>query len=241
MASAPPRGRGASRASRVRRIASACCDHALAWPASARPRGHEVVAGVAVGDVDEVALAADGLDVVAQHDLHRSPRPRSVDCAPAPRPRRRPRSTAPSGAAAPAARPRPGAGRRGPCAAGRHPWAARRAGLGAVRSRRGRRACRPCALRDLADAVGQQRHLAGERIARATSRCCWAVLPGDAAGADLGPLRHEAAQQVDVLVVDPVDARRSCWIDTFFFDRPGRRSAAAAAPCVRRSRPSPSH
>src|SRR5262249_55994410 len=32
------------------------------------------------------------------------------------------------------------------------------------------------------------------------------VVAGDAPGADLGPLRHEPPEQVDVLVVDPLDA-----------------------------------
>src|SRR6185437_13162835 len=33
-------------------------------------------------------------------------------------------------------------------------------------------------------------------------------VPGDPAGTDLGALRHEAAEQVDVLVVDPLDVLR---------------------------------
>ena len=63
-----------SRASRLRRIASACfCTPEVAR--NARPRGHEEVAGVAVGDVDDVALLADVLDIRAQDDLHQDSSP----------------------------------------------------------------------------------------------------------------------------------------------------------------------
>ena len=41
--------------------------------------------------------------------------------------------------------------------------------------------------------------------ALAMSRCCWTLLPGDPPVADLGPVADEAAEQVDVLVVDELD------------------------------------
>ena len=49
--------------------------------AQREPARHEEVAGVAVGDVDEVALLADVLDVGAQHDLHHASSPSSRSSA----------------------------------------------------------------------------------------------------------------------------------------------------------------
>ena len=44
--------------------------------AQREPARHEEVAGVAVGDVDDVALLADVLDIGTQHDLHHASAPR---------------------------------------------------------------------------------------------------------------------------------------------------------------------
>ena len=61
------------------------------------------------------------------------------------------------------------------------------------------------ALGDLANAVGQQRHLPGEADRLGDLALLLGGVAGDPAGPDLGPLRHEPPQQVDVLVVDPLD------------------------------------
>ena len=53
--------------------------------------------------------------------------------------------------------------------------------------------------------VGQQRHLAGVLDRRGDVPLLLGVVPAHPAGADLGAVRHEALQQVDVLVVDVVD------------------------------------
>ena len=54
--------------------------------------------------------------------------------------------------------------------------------------------------------VGQQRHLAGVLDRQGDLRLLLGVVAGDASGADLGPVGHEPAEQVDVLVVDVLDA-----------------------------------
>ena len=135
----------ASRAARLRRIDSAWATTPLV-AFIARPAGHEVVAGVAVGHVDHVALAAQVLHVVTQHDLHSVASALvaaavDVDARSPRRPSRRRRSRRP---------PPPG-----------------------VRTLRWRLGCATvtvaplvaalAAVRDLTDAVGQQRHLAGPR------------------------------------------------------------------------------
>src|SRR5262245_41657574 len=62
------------------------------------------------------------------------------------------------------------------------------------------------ALRHLADAVRQERHLAGDADRARHGYLLLLRVARDPAGADLRALRHEPAQQVHVLVVDPVDA-----------------------------------
>src|SRR5690606_32948667 len=54
--------------------------------------------------------------------------------------------------------------------------------------------------------VGQQRHLAGVLDRPGDGPLLLGVVAGDAAGADLRPVGHEPAQQVDVLPVDVLDA-----------------------------------
>src|SRR5207245_1623964 len=61
-------------------------------------------------------------------------------------------------------------------------------------------------LRDLPDAVGQERHLAGDADLAGHRALLLRAVAGDTPGADLGPLRHEPPEKVDVLVVDPIDA-----------------------------------
>src|SRR6266508_4813242 len=55
-----------------------------------------------------------------------------------------------------------------------------------------------------ADGVGQQRHLSGVLDRGGHVSLVLRAVAGDAAGADLAPVAHELAQQVDVLVVDEV-------------------------------------
>src|SRR5262249_51166449 len=61
-------------------------------------------------------------------------------------------------------------------------------------------------LRHLANAVRQQCHLARDANRARDRNLLLLRVAGDPPGADLGALRHEPAQQVHVLVVDPVDA-----------------------------------
>ena len=53
--------------------------------------------------------------------------------------------------------------------------------------------------------VGQQRHLAGVLDRPGDLLLLLGVVAGHPAGADLGPVGHEPAEQVDVLVVDVLD------------------------------------
>src|SRR6185295_6995327 len=61
-------------------------------------------------------------------------------------------------------------------------------------------------LRHLAHAVRQQRHLSCDADRARDRDLLLLGVTGDPARPDLRALRHEAAQEVDVLVVDPVDA-----------------------------------
>ena len=61
------------------------------------------------------------------------------------------------------------------------------------------------AVRDLADAVREQGHLAGHADGPGHLSLLLGVVAGDTAGADLRPLGHEAPQHVHVLVVDVDD------------------------------------
>src|SRR6185503_5305230 len=61
------------------------------------------------------------------------------------------------------------------------------------------------ALGHLPDAVGQQRHLAREADRLRHLPLLLGRVASDTARPDLRPLGHEPAQQVDVLVVDPLD------------------------------------
>jgi hypothetical protein len=63
----------------------------------------------------------------------------------------------------------------------------------------------PATLLGDAAGVGQQRHLAGVLDRHGDVGLLLGVVAGDPAGADLGPVGHEPAEQVDVLVVDVVD------------------------------------
>ena len=178
----------------------------------ARPAGHEEVAGVAVGDVDDVALLAELLDVVAEHDLHStvsvSRRPR--------RPRRPPLSALGRRrrtATAAVRRLRSSPVSSAPSAAPRRRRALERqlhrspqlAAIAAVTAVATVATSALAALGHLTDAVGQERHLAGDTDRLRHRDLLLLRVAGDAPGADLRPLRHEPPQQVDVLVVDPVD------------------------------------
>ena len=61
------------------------------------------------------------------------------------------------------------------------------------------------ALRGHPPGVRQQRHLAGDLDRRGDLPLLLHVVAADPAVADLGPVAHEARQQVDVLVVDVLD------------------------------------
>src|SRR6478752_5291022 len=61
------------------------------------------------------------------------------------------------------------------------------------------------ALRHLTHAVRQERHLTGESDRLRHLALLLGGVAGDATRPDLRPLRHEAPEQVDVLVVDPLD------------------------------------
>src|SRR5204862_2162346 len=63
-------------------------------------------------------------------------------------------------------------------------------------------------LRDLPDAVGKERHLAGDANRSRHRALLLRAVARHAPRPDLGALRHEPPEQVDVLVVDPVDALR---------------------------------
>src|SRR5262249_27512320 len=124
---------------------------------------HEVVAGEAVGDLDEITLAADVLDVVAQDNLHgcSSTVPGASGTA----------SAVTSGAASAPFPLSGGAPAPSPASA-----AASRSGAGSGMRSRSRRPprLRWVTWRTLYGSTAISRAM---RIARATARCCWALLP----------------------------------------------------------------
>src|SRR5437764_1453211 len=132
---------------------------------------HEVVPRVAVGDLDEVALATDVLDVVAQHDLHDWSSPPAGAGA-----------VASAAASAPSSAPFPtSAGALAPASSAPAVAALRSAGGSGMRSRsRSRsRSRRPPRLRCVTcrTLYGRSAISRAMRIARATARCCCALLP----------------------------------------------------------------
>ena len=154
----------ASRRSRARRILAA-------W-STAPSRGHEgqaarqqVVAAVAVGDVDDVAALAEAVEVAAQDDLHQP-----LVLAPRRRARRRPRRSRRRGL-----RRRLGA----------------RLGV-AIATVATTVARRPRALRRHPPGVRQQRHLAGDLDRAGDLALLLHVVAADPPVADLGPVAHEA-------------------------------------------------
>ena len=177
---------------------------------------HEVVARVPVGDVDQVTLLAEVLDVVAQHDFHARLLDRVTASNPASGASTSSAITSATATAHPSRRPRRRTRRR--C---RHDPSVLVGTQAAVEpGARGRNrhltelavvavsALAPAtlALGDLAHAVRQQRHLAGDADRPRHLALLLRGVAGDPPGADLGALRHEPAQQVDVLVVDAGDA-----------------------------------
>ena len=160
------------------------------------PSRHQVVARVAVGDLEQVALLAERLDVFPQHDLH----------APAPPVSTSTTSTSTSSTA----------GAPLTCSTVELDLDVGVAGVVRLLGRTRRHllaqltavtavATTTLALGHLPDAVGQQRHLACEADRLRHLPLLLGRIAGDAARPDLRPLGHEPTQQVDVLVVDPLD------------------------------------
>ncbi len=179
-APAPPPCRG-------RRGAGGCGASPSAWSHDAlgrhdrQPAGHEVVAGVAVGDLEHVALATQLLDVLAEHDSSRSGlRARRRRLRRPNRPSRARRTAAPDSSSASTVTP---SGELLDLAHGGRRRVRRRHRRGQVRPVAAVTTTAPAALGHLAHAVGQQRHLP-----------CDADRPGDldAAAAALLPVTRRA-------------------------------------------------